>query len=110
MGHILDTSDTSDSPGTLQRLTASLRDEREALLHRASPGSPIDGAIALAHAYLTHEEWFQQLPNNAMEDAEVIALAQVIEEVIAMRLRFCRREYERRTNNEETSDGCKDVL
>jgi hypothetical protein len=78
----------------LEQSTATIHARRRALLERATPDAPADGAVALAHAYLADETWFQRLPDNAAEDAEVLALAAVIEEAVAMRLRLREREYQ----------------
>lgn len=73
---------------------ATIRARRAALLERATPDALTEGALALAEAYLSDEAWYRHLPNNAMQDAEILALAAVIEEVIGMRLRMCQRERE----------------
>jgi hypothetical protein len=79
----------------LEQSTVAVHARRRALLQRATPDAATDGAVALAHAYLADEGWFQGLPDNAAEDAEVLALAAVIEETVAMRLRLRERQYQR---------------
>jgi len=66
----------------LEQSAAAVRARRTALLERADIHSPTEGAIALADAYLQAEDWFQRLPNNAMQDAAVLELAGRIEAVI----------------------------
>jgi hypothetical protein len=70
------------SPVTVEQSAAVIRARRAALLERADIHSPTEGAIALADAHLQAESWFQQLPNNAMQDATVLELAGEIEGVI----------------------------
>lgn len=66
----------------IERSAATIRARRDALLERADMHSPTEGAIALADAHLQAESWFQQLPNNAMQDAAVLELAGRIESAI----------------------------
>jgi hypothetical protein len=66
----------------VEQSAAAIRARRTALLERADIHLPTEGAIALADAYLQAEDWFQRLPNNAMQDAAVLELAGRIEAVI----------------------------
>jgi hypothetical protein len=84
-----------DYIASIEQSTAAIHARRRALLQRATSDASTDGAVALAHAYLTDEAWFQRLPDNAAEDAEVLALAAVIDEAVAVRLRLREREYQR---------------
>jgi hypothetical protein len=79
----------------LEQSAATIHARRRALLQRATPDAPTDGAVALAHAYLADETWFQRLPDNAAEDAEVLALAAVIDEAVAIQLRLRGRDHQR---------------
>jgi len=67
---------------TVENSARTIRARRAALLERADTESPTEGAMALADAYLQVEEWFQQLPNNAIQDAAVLELAGKIEAII----------------------------
>jgi hypothetical protein len=64
------------------RSAAAIRARRTALLERADANSPTEGAVALAEAYLDAADWWQQLPNNALQDAEAYALAKHIDSEI----------------------------
>jgi|ERR1043165_2126554 hypothetical protein len=80
--------------GRLEQSAAAIRARRAALMERADIHSPTEGAIALAEAYLHTADWFQQLPNNAMQDAAVLELAGEIEGVIGGYLERRQCEYD----------------
>jgi hypothetical protein len=74
---------------------AELRRRQSALLERAAPDLPTEGASALATAYLADESWFLALDNNAMEDEARLELAQAIERVVEGWLESRRQAWER---------------
>jgi hypothetical protein len=80
---------------TIEQSAATIHARRRALLERAAPNAPTDGAVVLAHAYLADESWFQRLPDNAAEDDAVDELAQAIEGAIGNYLIAARAEYQR---------------
>jgi hypothetical protein len=61
---------------------AAIRTRRRTLLECADARSPTEGAMALAEAWLDGEEWYQKLPNNAMQDAAVLELVGEIESAV----------------------------
>ena len=71
-----------NSYAIVEQSAATIRSRRIALLERADIHLPIEGAIALADAYLHTADWFQRLPNNAMQDAAVLELAGRVEGVV----------------------------
>jgi hypothetical protein len=74
----------------IEQSTATIHARRRALLQRATPDAATDGAVALAHAYLADEDWFQGLPDNAAEDRFVELLAQQIDSAIEHWLQVVR--------------------
>ena len=88
-----------DYIATIEQSTTAIHARRRALLERAAPDAPTDGAVALAHAYLADETWFQRLPDNAAEDVAVEDLAQridsTISEWIMVKRRLVQREQRR---------------
>jgi hypothetical protein len=79
----------------VEQSATAIHARRRALLERVTPDAATDGAVALAHAYLADEAWFQGLPDNTAEDAAVNELAQAIEGAIGNYLIAARAEYQR---------------
>jgi hypothetical protein len=75
---------------SVEQSTATIHARRRALLERATPDAPTDGAVALAHAYLADKTWFQRLSDNAAEDRFVELLAQQIDNAIEQWLQVVR--------------------
>jgi hypothetical protein len=80
---------------TIEQSTATIHARRRALLERAAPDAPTDGAVVLAHAYLADEAWFQRLPDNAAEDVAIQDLAQRIDSTVSEWIMVKRRLAER---------------
>jgi hypothetical protein len=79
----------------VEQSTTAIHARRRALLQRATPDAPTDGAVALAHAYLADETWFQRLPDNAAEDVAIQDLAQRIDSTVSEWIMVKRRLDER---------------
>jgi hypothetical protein len=79
----------------VEQSTATIHARRHVLLERVTPDAPTDGAVALAHAYLADETWFQGLPDNAAEDVAIQDLAQRIDSTVSEWIMVKRRLDER---------------
>jgi hypothetical protein len=80
---------------SIEQSTATIHARRRTLLERATPDALTDGAVALAHAYLADEAWFQGLPGNAAEDRFAELLAQQINNAIEQWLQVVRNADQR---------------
>jgi hypothetical protein len=87
----------------VEQSATAIHARRRALLERAAPNAPTDGAVALAHAYLADEAWFQRLPDNAAEDRFVELLARQVDTTIEYWLQVvrCADEREQRRLRED---------
>jgi hypothetical protein len=88
----------------LEQSTVAVHARRRALLERATPDAPTDGAVALAEAWLTDEEWFQRLPDNTAEDEARFNLASRIEGVVNSYLNY-KRYWHQREQRRLREDG-----
>jgi hypothetical protein len=81
---------------TIEQSTAAIHARRRALLQvRHLPDGLTDGAMALAEAHLQDEQWWQELPDNVAQDAEIFNLAGGVELCIASYLTMRRNDHQR---------------
>lgn len=84
---------------TIEQSTAAIHARRRALLERAAPDAPTDGAVALAEAHLRTEDWWSNVPTNGQEDEWVMELAgriqRLINDYLGAARKACQREQRR---------------